>query len=132
MNTAIFRLFPCLLAAKQNKTKGMKEISKSSVNTGRKTAQYEQWTFKETECLKCNSYLLQFSSHSEKRYSLETQYCPLSIACCDLLVAIFVMLKILRLLFAVRIELVNSRHLAPVKTKPTTEVHEAYWLILGL
>ena len=125
MNTAIFRLFPCLLAAKQNKTKGMKEISKSSVNTGRKTAQYEQWIFKETECLKCNSYLLQFSSHSEKRYSLETQYCPLSIACCDLLAAIFAMLKILRLLFAARIELFSIRRLAPMKTRSTTGAREA-------
>ena len=59
---------------------------------------------------------------------LKTQYlyCPLSIARCDLLVAIFVMLKILRLLFVARIELFNNNgHLAPVKTKTTTEVHEA-------
>ena len=37
---------------------------------------------------------------------LKTEHCPLSIARCDLLAAIFVTLKILRLLFADRIELV--------------------------
>ena len=51
-------------------------------------------------------------------------YFPLSIACCNLLAAIFVMLKILRLLFATRIELVNNRRLTPVKTKTTTEARE--------
>ena len=39
---------------------------------------------------------------------LKTRYCPLSIARCDLLAAIFVMLKILRLLFVARIELFNN------------------------
>ena len=38
---------------------------------------------------------------------LKARYCPLSIARCDLLAAIFVMLKILRILFAARIELFN-------------------------
>ena len=52
---------------------------------------------------------------------LKTPYCPLSIARCDLLAAIFVMLKILRLLFVARIELFNNNgRLAPVKTKTTT------------
>ena len=36
---------------------------------------------------------------------LKTQYCPLSTACCNLFAAIFVMLEILRLLFAARVEL---------------------------
>ena len=39
---------------------------------------------------------------------LKTQYCPLTIAHCDVLVAIFVMLKILRLLFVAIIELVYN------------------------
>ena len=52
---------------------------------------------------------------------LKTRYCPLSIASCDLLAAIFVMLKILRLLFVGRIELFNNNgRLAPAKTKTTT------------
>ena len=59
-------------------------------------------------------------------YSLKTQYCPLSIARCDLLAAIFAMLKILRLLFVARIELFNNNGcLAPAKTKTTTEMREA-------
>ena len=45
----------------------------------------------------------------------------MSIANSNLVVAIFVMLKILTFLFPARIELVNSRCLAPVKTKRTTE-----------
>ena len=58
--------------------------------------------------------------------SLKTRYCPLSIARCDLLAAIFVMLKILRLLFAARIELFNNNgRLAPVKTKTQTEACKA-------
>ena len=49
------------------------------------------------------------------------QNCPLSIGSCDLLVAIFVMLKILKLLFVGRIELFNNNgQLALVKTKTTT------------
>ena len=56
---------------------------------------------------------------------LKTRYFPLSIARCDLLAAIFVMLEILRPLFAARIELFNNRRLAPLKTKPTTEAREA-------
>ena len=60
-----------------------------------------------------------------KRSHLKTQHCPLSIARCDLLAAIFVMLKILRLLFATRIELVNNGCLTPMKTKRTTEAREA-------
>ena len=52
---------------------------------------------------------------------LKTRYCPWSIASCDLLVTIFVMLKILRLLFVGRIELFNNNgRLALVKTKTTT------------
>ena len=54
----------------------------------------------------------------------KTQYCPLSIARCDLLAAIFVMLKILRLLSAARTQLENNGRLALVKTK-TTEAREA-------
>ena len=42
-----------------------------------------------------------------------------------LLASICVMLKILRLSFAARIELENNRRLALVKTKTTTEAHEA-------
>ena len=53
-----------------------------------------------------------------------SQFClkdpVLPIARCDLLAAIFVMLKSLKLLFAARIELFNNRHVAPVKTKTTT------------
>ena len=57
---------------------------------------------------------------------LKTQYCPLSFARCYLLVAIFVMLKILGLSFVARIELFNNnRHLAPVKNKTTTEARKA-------
>ena len=57
---------------------------------------------------------------------LKTRYCPLCIARCDLLAAIFVMLKILKLLFVVRIELFNNNgRLAPVKTKTTTEARKA-------
>ena len=60
------------------------------------------------------------------KFSLKTQYGPLSIARCDLLAAIFVMLKILRLLFAARIELFNyNGRFAPVKTKTTTEARRA-------
>ena len=62
----------------------------------------------------------------QDRAPLKTRYCPLSIARCDLLAAIFVMLKILRLLFVARIELFNNNgRLAPVKTKTTTEAREA-------
>ena len=57
---------------------------------------------------------------------LKIQYFPLSIACCDLLADSFVMLKILRLLFATGIKLVNNRHLAPMKTKTTTEAVNYY------
>ena len=57
---------------------------------------------------------------------LKTRYCPLSIARCDLLAAIFVMLKILRLLFMARIELINNNgRLAPAKTKTTTDARKA-------
>ena len=57
---------------------------------------------------------------------LKTQYRPLSIARCDILAATFVVLKILKLLFAARIKLVNTSRLASVKTKTTTEAREAY------
>ena len=57
---------------------------------------------------------------------LKTQHCPVNIARCDLLAAIFVMLKILRLLFVARIELFNNNgRLTPVKTKTTTEARKA-------
>ena len=57
---------------------------------------------------------------------LKTRYCPLCIARCDFLAAIFVMLKILRLLFVARIELFNNNgHLVPVKTNTTTEARKA-------
>ena len=64
--------------------------------------------------------------------ALKTQYCPLSINRCDLMATIFVRLKILRLLFTTRTELVNNRRLAPMKTKTTTEARKAYWPILRL
>ena len=56
---------------------------------------------------------------------IKTQYIPLSTARCHLLVAIFVMLKILKLLFAARIEPKNNWRLALVKAKTTAEVREA-------
>ena len=62
----------------------------------------------------------------------KTDYYPLSIAHCNLLAAIFVMLKILRLLLAARIQLLNNRHLALMKIKATTEAREVLWPILGL
>lgn len=61
----------------------------------------------------------------ERTYPYKTQSCLLSIACCDLLAAIFQMLKIPMLLFATRIELENNRRLTLVKTKATAEAHEA-------
>ena len=48
---------------------------------------------------------------------LKTRYCPLSIAHYDLLEAIFLVLKLLRLLFTARTELANNNRLAPGKTK---------------
>ena len=64
--------------------------------------------------------------HDHDNMFLKTRYCPLCIARCDLLAAIFVMLKILRLLFVARIELFNNNgRLAPVKTKTTTEARKA-------
>ena len=64
---------------------------------------------------------------------LKTRYCPLSIAHCDFLAAIFVMLKILRLLFVARKGIFNNNgRLVPVKTKTTTEARKAQWPILGL
>jgi len=53
MKLAVSELSPCLLHAEQNKTKGMKETSKLSANTGRQTKLYEQWIFKGIECSKC-------------------------------------------------------------------------------
>lgn len=69
--------------------------------------------------------LLCFHSVMERTYPYKTQSCLLSIACCDLLAAIFQMLKIPMLLFATRIELENNRRLTLVKTKATAEAHEA-------
>ena len=45
MNLAVFKLFPCLLRAKQNEIKGLKETSKQCANTKRQTEPYEQWIF---------------------------------------------------------------------------------------
>ena len=53
MKLAVSELSPCLLHAEQNKTKGMKETSKSSANTGRQTELYEQWIFEGIECSNC-------------------------------------------------------------------------------
>ena len=67
-----------------------------------------------------------FFNYNPLKLSLKTQYCPLSIARCDLLAAIFAMLKVLRLLFVARIELLkNNGRFAPVKTKTTTEAQRA-------
>ena len=57
--------------------------------------------------------------------TLKTRYCPLSIARCNLLAAIFVMLKILRLLFAARKALFKNKRLAPGETETITEAREA-------
>ena len=46
MNLAVFGLFPCLLRAKQNEIKGLKETSKQGTNTRRQTEPYEPWIFK--------------------------------------------------------------------------------------
>ena len=71
-------------------------------------------------------YMYFWLDEKKVQASLKNWYCPLSIARCDLLAAIFVMLKILRLLFVARIELFNNnRRLTPVKTKTTTEAHKA-------
>ena len=61
--------------------------------------------------------------HVTLKAGVNTQFWTLSIARCDLLAAL--LLKILRLLFAVKIQLVYNRRLAPVKTKRTTEAREA-------
>ena len=45
MNLAVFELSPCLLRAKQNKIKGLKETSKQGANTRRQTEPYKQWIF---------------------------------------------------------------------------------------
>ena len=57
------------------------------------------------------------ASPSQGTPALKTQYCPLSISHCDLLAAIFVMLKIQRLLFTSRKGLINNRRLTPLKPK---------------
>ena len=46
MNFGVLELFPCLLRAKQNEIKGLKEMSKQGTNTKRQTEPYEQWIFK--------------------------------------------------------------------------------------
>lgn len=68
-----------------------------------------------------------YSGRALGRPVLKTQYCPSSTARCDLLVAIFVKLKILRL-FAARIDLVNNRGLTSMKTQRTTETRETIGL----
>ena len=40
MSLAAFELFPCLLRAKQNEIKGLKETSKQVTNTRRQTEPY--------------------------------------------------------------------------------------------
>ena len=45
MNLAVFELFLCLLRAKQNEIKGLKETSRQGTNTRRQTEPYEQWNF---------------------------------------------------------------------------------------
>ena len=69
-------------------------------------------------------------SYSRKLH-LKTRYCPLSIAHCNLLAAIFEMLKILRLLFVARIELFNNNgRLASVKPKQQqrrAKLNSLYW-----
>ena len=54
----------------------------------------------------------------------KTQYFQLSIVNYDLLGAIVVMLKTLRLLLSARMQLVNNRRLALGKTKTTTEARQ--------
>ena len=49
MNLAVFDLLPCLLRAKQNDIKGLKEMSKQGANTRRQTTPYEQRIFKGVE-----------------------------------------------------------------------------------
>ena len=56
---------------------------------------------------------------------LKTRYCPLSIARCNLLAAIFVMLKIQRLLFAARKALFKNKRLALGETETITEARQA-------
>ena len=46
INLAFFESFPCLLRAKQNEFKKLKETSKQGTNTRRQTEPYEQWIFK--------------------------------------------------------------------------------------
>ena len=53
MNLAVLELFPCLLHAKRNKIKGLKETSKQGTNTRRQTKPYEQWIFEGVDCSKC-------------------------------------------------------------------------------
>ena len=78
------------------------------------------------ECNNGNPQGLAASVYDNFSFSLKTRYCPLCIARCDFLAAIFVMLKILRLLFVARIELFNNNgRLAPMKTKTTKEARKA-------
>ena len=53
MNHPDIELFPCLLCAKQNEIKGLKETGKQGANTWRQTKPYEQWIFKGVKCSKC-------------------------------------------------------------------------------
>ena len=50
MNLVVFELFPCLLHAKQNEIKGLKETNKQGANARRQTEPYEQSNFKGVEC----------------------------------------------------------------------------------
>ena len=46
MNLAFLELSSCILRAKQNKKKGLKESCKYGSNTERQTELYEQWILK--------------------------------------------------------------------------------------
>ena len=65
MNNVVFRLIPCLLAGKQNKTKGMKEISQSQTQEER--PHYMNAGYSKKSNAQNVNYLMQFSSHSEMR-----------------------------------------------------------------
>ena len=70
MDIVVFRLFLCPLPAKQNKTKGMKEIGKSSAITRREKPRYVKSGYSKELNVQNVSYLMQFPNCSEKRYSL--------------------------------------------------------------
>ena len=63
-------LFPCLLCAKQNRTKEMKETRKSSANTGRQSELCKSSGYLKGLNAQNIRYLMLFSSCSEKRCSV--------------------------------------------------------------